>query len=68
MEMVEYRTRRCLHCGETSTLTLPRQGYEAWQGHALLQEAFPNMEAPIREMLISGTHPECWEELFRDED
>ena len=32
-----------------------------------IQEIFPDMSASHREMLISGTCPECWGEMFPDE-
>lgn len=28
------------------------------------QEAFPNMSIELREQIISGTHPKCWDEMF----
>lgn len=33
-------------------------------GGKLAQEAFPYLAPDEREMIISGTHPECWEKLF----
>jgi hypothetical protein len=34
----------------------------------LAQNAFPHMSDGEREMLITGTHPECWEKLFPPEE
>ena len=34
----------------------------------LIQHAFPEMPMETRELLISGTHPECWDSLYKDED
>jgi hypothetical protein len=38
-----------------------------WRAGVLIQRAFPNMTADQREMLITGTHPECWETMFADD-
>jgi len=40
----------------------------AWQRGALVQVAFPNLNAAERELLISGTHPRCWATLVEDDD
>lgn len=63
-DVQEYRTRRCVVCGLTSTMWLSVAAVEAWQGGMLIQYAFPDMDPREREMLISGTHPECFERLF----
>ena len=34
----------------------------------LAQQAFPELPTEIREQLISGTHPKCWDEMFSDEE
>ena len=52
----------CMHCGEFTTITV--DGGEFWaftQEGKHVQHAFPRMSADIRELFISGTHPECWE-------
>ena len=28
------------------------------------QSAFPDMSIELREQIISGTHPKCWDEMF----
>lgn len=61
------RTIPCLRCKEASTLTVAVSEYEAWVGGTLIQRAFPTMPVGEREMLISGIHPKCWDEMFRDE-
>jgi len=30
----------------------------------LVQEAFPDLEAPLREQLKTGVHPECWNNML----
>lgn len=43
--------------------------FKAWQAGAFVQDAFPDMSASEREVLVSGTHAECWNQMFPpDED
>ena len=57
-------TRRCFHCGEHGYLELPTEGVARYEAGALIQNAFPELSAPLREQIISGTHPKCWDEMF----
>ena len=60
-------TRPCTHCGSASTLTVDADGYRQWRSGAYIQEAFPDMDADTRELLVSGTHPACWTAMFGEE-
>lgn len=33
-----------------------------------IQVALPDRPSDFREMLITGTHPECWNRIFGEED
>ncbi len=57
-------TKPCGYCGCQSELEVDQQQYENWKNGMLAQNAFPDMDKEVREMLISGTHPDCWNELF----
>jgi hypothetical protein len=35
---------------------------------AKVQDAFPTLSPALREQIITGTHPACWDEIFGDED
>jgi hypothetical protein len=59
-----YSTRKCLHCGKPGYLNVNEDELFAYLTGKHAQEAFPNLSAPLREQIISGTHPECWEEMF----
>ena len=67
METITLNTMPCRVCGGSSTMTVSASGYEAWRKGAYVQDAFPEMLADEREMLISGTHPSCWDSLWADE-
>jgi hypothetical protein len=32
-----------------------------------VQDAFKSLTVPLREQIISGVHPKCWEETFGQE-
>lgn len=54
----------CFVCGKRGEVTVAKADFERYQGGALIQQAFPELPVDQREMLISGTHPACWDELF----
>ena len=39
-----------------------------WQGGGLIDRIFSEMSAGQREMMISGTHPFCWKEMFDESE
>jgi len=61
-------TQACPLCQRTSTLYVGKAEYDRWQAGAHVQNAFPAMPAPDRELLITGTHSKCWDEMFSGED
>lgn len=55
----------CIHCGEGNDITLDFMSYLGWyNGEGLIQDLFPNLEADQRELIMTGTHPECWQAIF----
>ena len=54
-------------CGQRSVVTVERHELSAWQAGELIQKAFPSLSAGVRELLMTGTHPACWEEMFAEE-
>jgi hypothetical protein len=67
-EQIAVRTKPCLKCGESSTVMVEAAALSAWRKGKLIQDAFPLMDKGQRELLQTGTHPECWKILFKDED
>lgn len=64
-------TRTSKASGKTRTRDLPitpeqMAAYE--EGGALIQDAFPQLNADDREFILSGITAEEWIELFGDED
>ena len=64
--MAQVTTRPCIGCGEVSTLQVDDLALESYRSGALAQDAFPEWTNAQREVLISGTHPACWDELFAE--
>lgn len=67
-ETIKVRTKTCCVCNKADVLTLDRQAVESWQAGEYVHKAFPDMPADERELLISGTHPACWNTLFPGDD
>lgn len=63
MSKIEYETDRCMVCGNSSIMLLDASGFLKWRSGEFVQWAFPDMSPDDREMLISGTHPQCWDKM-----
>lgn len=65
---VTVTTPRCIVCGRTAELTVPKPGWELYQKGEYVQVAFPNLSPDEREMLINGTHPDCFDIIAPPDD
>ena len=66
---VKVKTPVCFHCKEFGEVSVDADGYYKWLGGYLIQNALPGLSLEVREQLISGTHPECWDKMMKgDED
>jgi hypothetical protein len=54
-------TKRCPHCGATGQVNVREASVRLWSRGALVQEAFPELPADLREQILTGIHPECWD-------
>ena len=61
---IELECPPCIRCHKSARLVVRKDDAKAYIAGAFAQDAFPNMSAVEREQLISGTHPECWDEMF----
>lgn len=66
--MLDFRTRNCIHCGKASIVSLDVEKVIRWQGGAHVQTVWPEMTPEERELLVTGTHPECWDIMFPEEE
>jgi hypothetical protein len=61
-------TNACPICGHRSKVQVELDNYIKWLGGVLAQVAFPDYTDSERELLVTGTHPSCWDILFSEEE
>lgn len=59
--------RSCPKCKVMQQVTVSEIAYKAWQGGQFVQDAFPNLTANEREVLMTGICPKCWDEMFKED-
>ena len=57
-------TVKCPFCGAETVISVPIEGIKKYKDGALIQNAFPNMTAEEREVLISGICFKCQKQVF----
>ena len=61
--------KKCMHCKCVTFFKITKEQYEGWfENRTYIEVLFPNLNPQMREMMISGTHPECWNEMFGECD
>tara|TARA_Y100000004_G_C8746259_1_gene340423 strand:+ start:93 stop:335 length:243 start_codon:yes stop_codon:yes gene_type:complete len=58
------QTDVCINCGELGRVIVDAQGLFMYNQGNLIQDCFPKMPKELREQLMTGTHPQCFEEMF----
>ena len=58
----------CIHCGEDNQLILNAFDLALWRSGELIQYAFPKLDYKQRELIQTGIHPECWDEMFPQQE
>lgn len=66
--MIEVETSPCLGCGLTTWFFMTEEELHRWKSGEHVQTIFPTWSPEDREMLISGTCPDCWEEMWAEEE
>ena len=67
-QRIEVLTPDCIVCGDATMLRLENDLYLRWLNGELVQDIWPAKTAGEREVMITGTHPVCWEAMFPPED
>lgn len=57
----------CPCCYEINSVECTKEQFTLWCRGVHIQDAMPHLSVDEREILISGTCPECWGEIFGDE-
>jgi hypothetical protein len=61
--------RICPWCGKDSSMDVDAAAYFEWTVNSVpIHVAFPDLYEDEREQLQTGYHPECFNELWTDED
>lgn len=61
--------KTCIVCNNEAFFLMTQDQYDRWiVQRQYAQNVFPHIDKDIREWMVSGTHPECWDSLFQDED
>lgn len=58
----------CVWCGKEHLTEMPIDKYRRWHDGEHLQKVFPDWTPDQREIVISGTCPQCWDQHMSDED
>lgn len=62
------KTKQCIRCGNTGLIDVEAQGLFYYNQGRLIQDCFPTMSKKLREQLITGIHPQCFEEMVAEWD
>ena len=54
---------KCLICGHGSQTRVDWLKYQRWQSGQLINTVFTELTPAQREVMISGTHPYCWDKM-----
>jgi len=58
----------CIVCSNKTCIDVPAQGIFWYNQGKLIQECFPELPKEDRELLITGTHDECFNSLYKEEE
>lgn len=61
-------TPTCGICKQTGAVEVPAAGFFKWNFGMLIQDALPDLDKALREQMMTGTHPSCWEIMTQDEE
>lgn len=63
MEKMTIR-KTCPNCHEEASVEVLISEFEAYQRGELVHVAFASMNADEREVVKTGIHPKCWDDMF----
>lgn len=65
-EQVMVITVPCRYCEERGSVQVAKSEWDAYVSGAKAQFAFPGLSAGLREQIISGVHPACFDRMFEE--
>lgn len=66
-DKVTYRIK-CRQCGKEFKIKLFPEDVENFNNGIHIQEAFPYISPEHRELLLTRTCPDCWDNMFKELD
>lgn len=64
MGFVTIVTPPCMLCNQTENVKVSKDAYNKFMNGMFVHEAFPDFSNEDRELILTGTHPKCWNEMF----
>lgn len=61
-------TLPCVVCHKATQLDVDEERLKRWQNGEHIQDVFTDWDADKRELLITGTHSECWDQMMTEGD
>lgn len=58
-------TKTCPRCGRSGSVVVSLSDYNKYKNGARIQDAFPNTSPELREQILTGYHPNCWDDEFK---
>jgi hypothetical protein len=58
----------CPVCKVRNEIKLDRSKFIRWRTSEHVQNVWPELDANDRELLVTGTHPACWDAMFGGDD
>ncbi len=68
LDTVSIETKPCMWCHKTSILTLEVAKLHRYICGEFVQDVWPEMDADQRELIMTGTHPACWNAMVPEDD
>ena len=60
--------RQCIFCGGETQFITETNKYNEWRNGNYIQNIWPEVSKNIRETMINGTHTECFDKMFKEQD
>lgn len=68
--MITIQTKPCLWCHVSGEVTLTEDQHERlaeWMlGDMNIQDVLPDLSADVREQIMTGIHPDCWNQMWAE--
>lgn len=61
-------SKECPLCLAYNSIEVDKDKFDRWRAGEFAQYVWPDMTPSEREVLITGTHLKCWDQLFGIDD